>query len=267
MLKNIKALTILLLLVLAGACSKNENCERLRAEVEAADRSCPKSLGVSGSLESIEYDKSANMVVMRYVMNPAYVDLDAIRDASDEQKNAMGNFLKGESGRQMLDLLSAAGASIRLVFRAGDNVEPLSIELNADDIREIAADTDLTDNKLDQIRDIVAAEDRQCPDDYGSGVVLTQVALENGFMVYHISMPDGIDLTTSEKVADYRNALVGSLRSSMESNPLMRNTVDLLQSVGYGLRYRLVRPDSTNLIIDIMPDEIMTEESAGQPDE
>lgn len=263
MKKILWMLFVLSLIAAATACSHNSNRSQLEAEVAAANAACPQSLGVSGSLVSIAYDKGDNEVVMSYTMNPTYVDIEALRGVTSEQKQAMGNFLKGESGRQMLTLLDEAGASLRLVFRAGDTGNPLEVSLSSDDIREIAADTDVVDNELAQIDDIVAAENRQCPDDYGEGVVLTGVGLEHKSMVYNITMPDSVDLSTSERLSGYRDALLSNLRGSVNTNPLMQNTLNLLRSVDYSIRYRLTMPDSTTIVIDIAPDEIIGHENEG----
>lgn len=69
-MKNIVAAIATAIILLATACAGNEARKQLAAEIEAANRSYPVSLGLNGVCNSITYDASENAVTIEYIMNP-----------------------------------------------------------------------------------------------------------------------------------------------------------------------------------------------------
>ena len=57
-MKNIIATIAAAIILLATACAGNEARKQLAAEIEAANRSYPVSLGLNGVCNSITYDAS-----------------------------------------------------------------------------------------------------------------------------------------------------------------------------------------------------------------
>ena len=117
-MKNIVAAIATAIILLATACAGNEARKQLAAEIEAANRSYPVSLGLNGVCNSITYDASENAVTIEYIMNPLYIDLESLAKASESQKQQMASFLRNPDSRPMLEMFDNAGAELVLHFTA-----------------------------------------------------------------------------------------------------------------------------------------------------
>ena len=76
-MKNIVAAIATAIILLATACAGNEARKQLAAEIEAANRSYPVSLGLNGVCNSITYDASENAVTIEYIITDLLKSLNA----------------------------------------------------------------------------------------------------------------------------------------------------------------------------------------------
>lgn len=247
---------LLLSMVLACACSQNGASQRLEAEIEAANRQCPVSLGPNGYLTKLEYDKGSNTVTMSYRLNRYYADPAALANSSQEQRREMAAYLRKDENRPLLDLFVNAGASLALSFLIGDATEPVVLTLPASELRAIANQADERANLRVRLNEIAQTENAMCPSPLADGITATAVMVDNEFLTYEITVPDSVALATSAQQGAFRSKLIANIDSA-RTNSAVAPTLRLLHDMEYGIRYRIFnRADSLTFVIDITPAEI-----------
>ncbi len=243
-MKNIITALAAAIMLLATACGGNEARKQLAAEIEAANRSYPVSLGLNGVCNSITYDASENAVTIEYIMNPAYIDLESLAKASESQKQQMASFLRNPDSRPMLEMFDKAGAELVLHFTA-EGQPDMTINLSPEEIHTIAASVNNRDDYMQQLADIAAYNNANCPLSLEDGSTLNGVTLQERSLCYNITLPDTASLASSELVRDKRISLwrnISSNATDSETAGLLR----LLRQLEFSLSYSLTAPSDSS---------------------
>ena len=86
MRRNANALltvAIVIMTLMVASCKKES---KLQQSVRQANKGCPVSIGVSGEMTAVTLDESTNTVIIDYLMNEKYFNIDVMKTKTDMLK-------------------------------------------------------------------------------------------------------------------------------------------------------------------------------------
>lgn len=250
-------LSVLVLIFLTAAIScGNSDRNRLRLNVEQLNAECPLSMGDIGVMESSRYNTDKNIVTFTYALSDENLNLKGLAQASEHQKLVLGAFLRTD-GKEILDMLVKADASLELVYKAMQSRDSVSVTLWPDELKEMAETQNEVLDDRSQLEHIVAISNAQCPQVIDEGITLTSARLEGDFMVFYYTYDSDMMTIDSSLVDELKSAMKQELAAEM-AQPAGESQLKLMKQCGMGFRY-IYSPsgsDAETIVVDIEPHEV-----------
>lgn len=237
-MKQIFTTLIAVLILLLCACT-DSNKTKLRMICETTDKELPADLGI-GVFESMTYNEDKNCVEMKVVLDESVINIADLRKAAGQQRDYLQSFMRQKENGELLNLLSASGASVRLVMTGNNSKETAEVSLSADELANLETADNIEDNYREQLDGIVASSNAQCPSDLGDGLTMESVTLDSGYICYNfVYDPAQISFEEAESQESW-NSLFENL-SEQAGTPGLSHTFDILKNLHYGIKY-IYRP-------------------------
>lgn len=245
-----------LFFVVAAISCGNPERNRLRLNVEQLNAECPLSMGEIGVMESTRYNADKNIVTFTYALADENLNLKGLAQASEHQKLVLGAFLRTD-GKEILDMLVKADASLELVYKAMRSRDSVSVTLWPDELREMAETENQVLDERSQLAHIVAISNAQCPQLIDDGITLTSARLEDDFMVFYYTYDSGMLTIDASLVDELKSAMMEELAVEM-SQPTGEVQLKLMKQCAMGFRY-VYSPSGAGadtIVVDIEPNEV-----------
>ena len=247
---------VMLALIMLSACGSSK--QKLKADVEAANKECPLDLGMVGEMTSIEYDADADEVVMTMTMNKDLpMKISALNNLKSTIKRAaMAQWVKDETVMDMMKEIASADSKVAVVMRSADKSESIKINVSRDEVKDLAKGEVDPISPRDMLEILVATTNAQCPMTIDEVTVLSSVSIEGNNFVYNYSIDE--NYVSVADVEQNKAVLRASIKEKL-SNPdqLIQKVVEVCKNANAGLSYRYVGDISGDVsVINFSPSEL-----------
>ncbi len=241
----------LLTAVFVAMTSCNES--KLQKVVESTNKECPISMGMFGEMTSIVFD--GDNVVMSATVNEDLVGIDELCNADQNvmSKNLIISFMNShnESGRELLRALDAEKVGLVIRYVGGTMGKVYSITLSPEDIASV--DMDSEPDPKEALEAQVAMTNAQYPDEVGEGLVMTKVAVEDGYFVYYCMVDE--DVCSIDELEEVKSEIKTCVKMGL-SDLAMRNIAKQCKAANIGIACKYIgRTSNRECVIEIPPSE------------
>lgn len=215
MKKFLAILTLLAIVATATTSCTFAGKYRLKNDIEEANKNCPMEAEDLGTLTSIRYDESSDMVVFNYVVSADSKDIITLFQSDPALTKTMMrvNFSADNTDVQnLLKEIVDAGCGIRAVYTHGH--QDVSVELSCAECRELLNNppSEQEKNRLSLLL-VVSSMNGMCPIDMGDDMIMESIYDTGSDMVYSIKVPDDMLVALNQG----RDDLVAGLRNGLAS--------------------------------------------------
>ena len=126
----------------------------LKSAADALNSTCPKQVNEIATMEKVSYEDKA--LIVNYSIDDSAVTIDSLASVIDVVKNkVMVRLQESADLKDYITTCAEAGAVIKHIYTGKESGKNFTIELNADDIRNIL------DNKVVAIEATESASERE----------------------------------------------------------------------------------------------------------
>lgn len=216
---------------------------KLKQIVEQLNQECPMSMGEAGEFTSVQYEDGN--VVMNYTINEDYLDIDALNKNKDVLKDYGTTFIQNATGdtKELIDALSKEGAGWTIRFKGQTSGKTVSLTLSRNDILN-ASKVDVKDkDPLSIIEGVIRLTNAQMPEDIEEGLTITEVSLEDRYVVYNVSCDESIISIRAlrENTQELKSEILGNFDMS---NMAIAKFIQNCKKANVGIAYRYIGNDS-----------------------
>ena len=203
---------LLILVVLSLFClssygqTREEAKQQMKAVVSVANEYLPQSLGV------MTFDKmtvQANDILVYLTIDEEQLDMDSYVSNMMSVKSAAVAMVVGEN-EELGELLKKSGMNIMYVIKGGQTGREERIFFSSHDLVNALGKEEGLNEMITQM---VFTTRSELPQDWGDGMILTDVYLEDGYFCYEVMVDESVVSIESLK-------LVKSQGTSMEERML-----------------------------------------------
>lgn len=250
LLLGILALTVIATTTSCSYINKN----KLEEQVKAENRDYPCDLGMMGTIEKVEYDRSRNEVQATFLTSAA-VPLSHYRDnQSLLHKTLLVGFSSGES-RSLVEHMVKAKASLAIKYQSHDTGETLIDNITLDELRNIidnpATEEDIA---LAQITQQTALENARCPYEVEEGITMTHIFDNGTEIVYEAALGSELNI---DLLIENKTAIKENIRRIFNDPSVILFARKLLK-INRGVSYRYVDGSGRHCDIVFTPAELRT---------
>ena len=216
---NIQGLTLLVLLftfiVLTTSCQK----DKLKSEIEKADKKCPINLGEMGIITDITYDDKN--VTYTYLLNKGVTIIKTIKEDPEDAKETVKSLYSNpnKSTKALIDLMIKNGAGLNAVFIDKETGEKASFELSNKDLKSLALSKgNNKENGLNNLKAEIKVANLQFPASMGYGMTILKIELTDKAVIYQCEMDENISTIDQMKkqAAQIKQNIIESLSNLSE---------------------------------------------------
>lgn len=251
--KIFSVLLLVVLLIGVNSCQDNART-KLAREIEVVGKACPVNMGLIGELRSISYDKNENKIIFDYLINEDIISINGLAAVENEMKQSVKTFITGSDNGKTYDLLVESGAAIKLEFEGKTSKERTTIMVSSDELSQFDGQQTAPADKLETI---VSAANKQCPQSFGDGLVMTKVYLEDGYVIYGYEYDSNV-LDVSAIDADALKEQLASAVKLMFNDFSGKQFFNVLKEKNAGLKYTYTPAGSEDAVYTVVfePEEI-----------
>lgn len=221
----------------------------------AANSKCPTSLGAIGEMTSVEY-KDGN-IVYTCTVDETYVDIDVLNENPDMMNRNIKLMFTNPSGdvKDLFEALIEAKAGVELIYIGKKSGKEASVTISSKDLEEIS-------NPEQQKKPEAALEGQieitnmQCPMQIATGMTMTHVSIESGYVVYNITCDETLYSISelSKNKTQLKESIIEGLNSGDPSTDML---IKLCREVKKGIAYKYIGDTSENeCMIKILTSEL-----------
>ncbi len=255
-MKNYLTIFVLVVLVVIGTTSCTFVSKyRLKQVVKESNRECPMEVEDIGTLTSIRYDESSNMVVFNYTFSADNKELFKLLQSDTALAKSMIRVDYSDNDtdiQNILELVVDAECGIREVYTCRG--QEISAELSNTECRELLNNppSEQERNRL-TLQLVVSAMRAACPEDLGDGMVITSVYDNGTDVIIYIEVPDYM-IDALDDLSYYE--LKASLREEMQTED-MKEIVETCIANNRGFVYHYVgRSSYKKLDVRLSPEDL-----------
>lgn len=178
------AFSLMVCVIASVFCSCAES--KLKLVAEAANKSCPVSLGLVGEMTSITYD--GNTMEYLLTMDESFTDIDKLGANPEKMKETLMTWANNEKTREMFEMIIDAGASLSIVYRGKTSGKEARATLTSDELKQVLDSPVATAEE--KLRLAIEQTNMQMPMDTGTGVVITELVDKGDVVVYMAKVAD-----------------------------------------------------------------------------
>lgn len=234
-----KQFYIALMLVMAVCLTGcNQETNKLRLEIENANKECPMDLGILGKITSITYDEESNDVNMEMRMNEQLGSFDALMSNKKMLHKSMMLAFTKENSRSVAKLISDANAGLTITMKGSNSGKSFDITISPDEIHQMAnskkSDYEITKEWMELN---IEFENIRAPYSVGEGMEVTKVVDDGTNIVYVCSVDE--NQFNIEAMRNMQEQLKLALNALFD-DVAMQQQLGSFVTVNRGLNYRLV---------------------------
>lgn len=241
-MKKLFAIFAVLTLLAVGTTScKFVGKSRLKLDIEASNKDCPIPIEDLGTLESIEYDEDANMIVFTYKLSSDNEEVFNMMQADPSlAKNMLRiGFSDSDSDiRNCLKMVTDADGGMRAIFQYGS--QRITAELSNTECKDMLNNpvSEQEQSKM-MLTTMVNAMNASCPEDLGDGVIIERIYDDGTDVIFSAEAPDYV---VAELNAN-RNELTDIYKEVVAGDD-MKELVELCAKNNKGIMYQFVGKNS-----------------------
>lgn len=256
-LHRITLIAAIMVLALFTACRPSAEQEKIQLAADQMQAQLPIDLGMGITLEKVEYDSGERLLTLRYTSDESTVHVDGLTKVRNAQRRFLTTFMASE-GTDFLHTLADAGASIEFQYYGRRTHINSSILFSPDELLEISMASDTVSDRRQQLDDLVAITNAQCPMQFdGDDMILRGAQCTQRFIIFDIAYnPGKYDLRGH--FDQFRSSLVQGARDELSQNGSELQS-DLMKALGVGYRYIFAPADTVaadTITIDLPASEL-----------
>jgi hypothetical protein len=192
---------VLMCAILLFFCNCAET--KLKSSVEAANKDCPISLGMSGEMTSVTYEDNA--VVFLFTFDEQFVNIDALDANQEGMKASVLAGMRNKNTQNLFDMVIESDADIFFKFKGKTSGKEASFRITASELKEeLEKPVPTTEEKLALT---IEQTNQQMPMDTGTGVIITKVVDEDETVTYLAMVNDKKQLDMiAENIDNVKNS-------------------------------------------------------------
>ena len=227
---------LLLAAALLGSACTSDSQHRLSLLVAETQKSLPEPVTEQISVQSVDYDRSDNMVKIVILTNGMTDDINRWSTDKDFNALAVKSITKSAADAEH-DIVKAAvdaGAGISLQWTDSRTPDTTPTVFDAGELNELLKQVDAGNPADEVLRDFVSIINLRCPEPLdGTDLVMTNVALTGSDIEFHID-------TRNYDIASAAATLRPSLREGFLSDISQSDNGEVLSAMhdkGIGVAY------------------------------
>lgn len=236
----------------ANAATASNNKSDLQLICEMVNNACPMSLGDTGEFTSVEYKNG--YVYFTYTMNEAYMDFDVLQDNPDLIRRNVKLFFTNPQGdvKSLLEMILKENAGLVMIYKGATSGKKVSLKFSTRELREMANSEKIT-APIELLESQIETVNLQCPMKIDEGLVIKQISLEDGFIVYNVVMDEA--LYSIDLLKENEQMLKISLKSEAVSgnDPSVTMLVKMCKDANIGLSYKYIGNKSGEYLVIKIP--------------
>lgn len=259
MRRNANALltvAIVIMTLMVASCKKES---KLQQSVRQANKGCPVSIGVSGEMTAVTLDESTNTVIIDYLMNEKYFNIDVMKTKTDMLKEQVYSLIATAEGdvKVMTEELLAADANLTLRYTGKDSGKTVEITLSSKEIKQARETGEAFATPMKLLENAILLTNEQAPMTVDAATTMTELVIEGDFATYHYMIDE--KQVPIHKISDMRDQMKENLRSTIKNNPdpALKDFINLCKKANKGIAYRYEGMQSGNTCtIEFTTDEL-----------
>ena len=132
-------LIIVFLLIIIAGC-EDANVTKLKNEINAANSSCPISMGISGDLISIKYYEKNNSVLLYYSLNEDIAGAVFLKKNKDSMMKQFRLLLSNKESMKLVKDMVNAKASLMIIYKTPSTGKTVKFSVPFEELKEIVKD-------------------------------------------------------------------------------------------------------------------------------
>lgn len=239
------------------SCNAQNSTQALIKEIRAV---LPQPLGLMGDMTDVNVVDGNVEFTIR--CNEDFMDLKSLQQEPDQMKLSLKQSMLAQKNdpnvKLVIDELTKIGKGLTYKFIGAKSGTTIKVKLSADDLKEIKNSHTSLDDVESLLQMNVQNTNTQCPMDVGNGLVWTNTAIENNYVVYHYEADEdfiSIDLLKANEDLVHQSLLDEA--KAMKDDPTFKIFIKLCKQTDKGLAYRYIGNKTGNTaIILITADEL-----------
>ena len=238
-MKRSKLFPVLILSIVAflsASCQQKES--ELQTKIKEFNEQCPQSLGLMGEVTSIVYEDDD--VVITFTMNEQVVNLMVFESNMRVLRQSMINSFKNSDGdlKEIIDQVVAEDANLVVRYVGATTNKTIEVKITSDELKNSIAKQDSPEKvSLDALQSRVDVLNSQLPAQMDEGMVLTNVTMEEEYVVYNINVDE--EKYPIEALENDRAQLEESLKKWLKSSGRATTEMSkLCKDTGRGIAHR-----------------------------
>lgn len=253
-----KKLIILLLALFAVESYAAVNAEavaELKKGVKAVNEVCPLNLGMMGTLVGAQYDEVQNEVIFLTSLDEDFVVIDMMKKNEDNIAETLKLSMSRGSSKMVAQNIVDAGASLSLRMKGNKSGEVIKAKLTLQQLKEaLASEKSQADINRGLYNELIKNGNAGCPVKVAEGMVMTGLIEKGNNLVYDYRVDEKI--CSIQEIKAIKNDFKDMLKMTF-NDPVMRNQIYILSSLGKGLEYDLQgTPSGEKVEIIFTPQEL-----------
>lgn len=183
--------SIIAVLLCVSSCN-NSKIDKLKKDIEAANKMCPVSFGASGELKNITFDEDTKTVKMHYTLRDMFFDV--VNNSPELATKTMKLKLFDDNFRPILEQIVSANCNFECIYQTYMSGKTFSIKLTTDELKEIIS-TPMSSEERNMIilKNRIEMENAVCPVKMGNGLEVVSAVIDNDRVVYRYKVDESID--------------------------------------------------------------------------
>lgn len=250
-------MAVMTVAILCLAACKKES--KLQQSVRLANNQCPVSIGIAGDMTAITYDEQTNTVIIDYLMNEKYFNIDAMKKNTELLKENVYSLIATAEGdlKTMTEELLAADASLTLRWTGKESGKTVDITLTSKEIKAARESGEAFANPLKALESAIEVTNAQTPMKVDDATTMTSLTVVGDYATYEYTIDDSV--IPFHKVLDQKEILKANIRQNALTNPdpALKEFINLCKKANKGLAYKYISSRSgDSFIIEFPVDEL-----------
>lgn len=193
---------------------------------------------MAGVLSNVAFEDGN--LIYNLKMNESLTSIEALSKNPQLMKNSMAAMLRTPTKdmKAIMDLIEADKIGMTFNYIGKDSGKKASLTISYDDLMEALASKPTPDELLKTQVDITNAT---CPLQIGEGMVMTKLAIEGNYVVYHCSVNDNVvPISLLEQVKeDSKKEIIASLKQQI-NDPSFKTVIFACKNANKGIAYKYI---------------------------
>lgn len=239
-------LLLMAIAIMPGCSSGNADSNKVVSLLKTYNSTLPITFDNDDVLDSVYYDGGGHRAVFNYIVNTAEVSIEALATNSKAARElVVGNICSSAKAMAMFKELAENEVDVRAVLLNPRSHSNVAIDFGIDEIKALHAQQPAAVTKpqdamtaRDSLDAMVDSINSQCPDSIDGRTELTNLRVENNYLVYNYVFNESKAATIDKLAGDFKRKKQTFDSRYRKADPQLQQLLLLCIDNGLGIKHR-----------------------------